>query len=81
MVDVDTISGAGAVLCFSAPEVVGGQGVKMVMTPVALDWKVGVDLGGSVCREEEIRRWNDCEGGEESSLQPQIDFLPSSYLM
>ena len=78
---MDTISGVGAVLCFSAPEVVGGQGVNMVMKPVALDWKVGVDLGGSVCREEEIRMRNDCEGVLESSLHPHIDFLPSSYLM
>jgi hypothetical protein len=56
LVDVDTISGAGAVLCFSAPEVVGGQGVKMVMTPVALDWKVGVALRGSGCLEVDIRK-------------------------
>ena len=56
MVDVDTISGAGAVLCFSAPEVVGGEGVNMVIKPVALDWKVEMDLGGSVCREEDIRK-------------------------
>ena len=51
LVDVDTISGVDAVLCSSAPEVVGGQGINMVVKPVALDWKVGVDLGGSVCRE------------------------------
>ena len=60
--DVDTISGVGAVLCFSAPEVVGGQGVNMVMTPVALDWKVGVVLRGSGCLEVDIRKRNDCEG-------------------
>ena len=54
---VDPISGAGAVFCFAATEVVvGGQGVNKVMKPVALDWKVGVDLGGSVCREEYIRK-------------------------
>ena len=81
MVDVDTISGVGTTLRFSAPEVVGDQGVNMVIKPVALDWKVEVDLGGSVCREEEIRMWNDCEGVLESSLHPHIDFLPSSYLM
>jgi hypothetical protein len=56
LVDVDTISGAGAVLCFSASEVVGGQGVNMVMMPVALDWKVGVVLRGSRCLEEDIRK-------------------------
>jgi hypothetical protein len=78
---MDTISGVGTVLHPSAPEVVGDQGVNMVIKPVALDWKVGVDLGGSVCREEEIRRWNDCEGVLESSLHPHIDFLPSPYLM
>jgi hypothetical protein len=55
---VDTISGVGAaaVLYFAAPEVVGGQGVTMVMTRVALDWKVGVDLRGSGCLEEDIRK-------------------------
>jgi hypothetical protein len=53
---VDTISGAGAVFCFAANEVVGGQGVNKVMKPVALASKVGVDLGGSVCREEYIRK-------------------------
>ena len=56
MVDVDTISGVGAVLRFSAPKVVGDQGLNIIMKPVALDWKVGVDLGGSVCREEDIRK-------------------------
>jgi hypothetical protein len=80
-VDVDTISQVGTVLRFSAPEVVRDQGVNMVIKPVALDGKVGVDLGGSVCREEEIRMRNDCEGVLESSLHPHIDFLPSSYLM
>jgi hypothetical protein len=57
---MDTISRVGAVLCFSAPEVVGGQGVNMVMTRVALAWKVG--FRGSVCHEEDTRKWNDCEG-------------------
>jgi hypothetical protein len=62
LVDVDTISGAGAVLCFSAPEVVGGQGVNRVMTPVGLDWKVGMVLRVSFCLEVDIRKRNDCEG-------------------
>ena len=56
MVDMDTISGVGTVLHPSAPEVVGDQGVNMVIKPVALDWKVEMDLGGSVCREEDIRK-------------------------
>ena len=79
--DVDTISGVGTVLRFSAPKVVGDQGLNIIMKPVALDWKVEVDLGGIVCREEEIRMWYDCEGVLESSLHPHIGSLPSPYLM
>ena len=56
MVDVGAISGVGTVLRFSAPKVVGDQGVNMVIKPVALDWKVGVVLRGSACRKEDIRK-------------------------